>query len=372
MFRTAAAATRSVRRPTRNLAWLTALSLAVPAMLVGLSTAAVGAVASHHAARAVPAYCASGGQALWDHLVTCGWPGESNTGPVLSECPNEQLVPRGNGTDPIVLSTPNEVVKCADLRGPVMIKAANVTITNSDVETTSGTGASGTASIFVAVGASATINQVTVNGGNSVHACIWHEGTYLMVNAVDCFGSNDGIFTWAATNQPNSANNFTIQNSYFHAFTKTTSNGHDDGFQTEGSSHGLINHNTYQMTFDSTSAIAIWDSRANANDITVSNNLITGGGFSIYAEDYNPGDGAPENPSPVGGFSVTNIQFDDNSFSTVVAGCVGKYGVWFTRPTWEPYHGGPTDGWHRLGNVVLETGENIDNNNPHKNGELCR
>jgi hypothetical protein len=372
MTNTVMAAIKTVRPPTRNFAWLAALALGASGTVAGFSIPAVGAISSHHATRAVPAYCHSGGQILWDHLVTCGWPGESNTGPILSDCPGRRLVPRGNGTDPIVLNTPDQVIRCADLRGPVMIQAANVTITNSAVETTSGTGDSGTASIFIGVGASATISYVNINGGNTVHACIWHEGTYAMVKAVDCFGANDGMFTWAATNQPNSGSNFIVQDSYFHAFTKTTANGHDDGFQTEGSSHGLINHNTFRMTPDSTSAIAIWDSRANANDLTVSNNLIAGGGFSVYAEDYNPGDGAPADASPVGGFSVTNVQFDDNSFSTVVSGCVGKYGVWFTRPTWELYQGGPTDGWHRLGNVVLETGENIDSGNPHSSGQLCR
>jgi hypothetical protein len=372
MFKTAAAVTGSVHKPTRRVARLTAL-LSVPAILAGMSTAAVGAVASPKATLTVPSYCLSGGQILWDHLVTCGWPGESNTGPDLSDCPGHQLVPRGNGTDPIVLSTPNEVVSCADLRGMVMIRAANVTIINSAVETRSGTGASGSGSIKVDIGASATISHVTIYGGNTVHACIWHEGSYLMVKAVNCFGANDGVFTWAVTSQPGSGgDNFTIQDSYFHGFTKETANGHDDGFQTEGSSHGLLNHNTFQMTSSATSAIAIWDSRRSSNDITVSNNLITGGGFAIYAEDYSPGDGAPNNPSPVGGFSVTDVQFDDNSFSTLAAGCVGKYGVWFTRPTWEPYQGGPTDGWHRLGNVVLETSEKIDNGNPHSDGQLCR
>jgi len=47
------------------------------------------------------------------------------------------------------------------------------------------------------------------------------------------------------------------------------------------------------MTSDADSAVAIWDGLRNSRDITVSGNLITGGGFAIYAEDYNPGDGGP-------------------------------------------------------------------------------
>ena len=58
-------------------------------------------------------------------------------------------------------------------------------------------------------------------------------------------------------------------------------------------------------------------------------------------------------------------------FSTYASGCVGLYGVWFTRPSW-PGQGGPTDGWHRSGNRVLETGQNIDSHNPTRNGVLCQ
>ncbi len=167
------------------------------------------------------------------------------------------------------------------------------------------------------------------------------------------FGTNDGIFSW-------DGNNFTIENNYLHDFTTQASNGHVDGFQTEGASHGIIRHNVFDVTQGQTSAIAIWNSRRNSDDILIDNNLLAGGGFTIYAEDYNPSEQNPE-----GGYSVTNIRITNNSFSTVHYPCVGRWGVWFTR-------GAPTDGWRRSGNVVLETGQNIDRNNPIVNGIECR
>jgi hypothetical protein len=256
------------------------------------------------------------------------------------------------------------------------IKARNVTIRNSTIISDSGrkgTRANGTAGILVEDGASATIAHVTINGDDGVHACIWHQGTRLTVRAVNCHGVDDGIFSWADTGYSGTTgDNFTIKDSYFHGFTKATSNGHEDGYQTEGARHGLIEHNTYRMTAAADSAIAIWDALRTSANITVAGNLITGGGFAVYADDYNPGDGAPGMPSAVGGFSVTSIQFIDNVFSTYASGCVGKWGVWFTRPTWKPYQGGPTDGWHRRGNQVLETGQQIDGHNPHWKGRLCR
>ena len=107
-----------------------------------------------------------------------------------------------------------------------------------------------------------------------------------------------------------------MENSYFHDFTTRTSNGHEDGYQTEGASDGLIQHNTYQMTVGADSAVAIWDSLRSSRNIKVDGNLITGGGFAIYAEDYNPGDGGPGDPPASGGFSVTDIRFINNVFST--------------------------------------------------------
>jgi hypothetical protein len=213
---------------------------------------------------------------------------------------------------------------------------------------------------------------VRVNGDDGVHACIWHAGTRLLVDAVDCYGVDDGIFSWADNSYSSTTgDNFVIENSYFHDFTTATSNGHEDGYQTEGASYGVIEHNTYLMTTAADSAIAIWDSLKSSHDISVSDNLITGGGFAIYAEDYSPGAGDPGDSSAAGAYSVTGISFTDNKFSTYASGCVGQFGVWFYRPTWTPYDGGPTDGWHRSDNRVLETGESIDDSNPVNHGQLC-
>jgi len=358
---------RKIRQGVRPVAMLAVMPLVIPVVMIGLTQAD----ASTAATREVPSYCAAGGQKLWNNLVTCGWPGTGNTGPDLDECRDRQLTPLGNGSAPIYLTSAGQNLTCTRFRGQVYIEAANVTITNSVVQVTTGSRASGTGAITIDTGASATISHVTTDGGEVMHACVWDQGAQMIARAVDCYGANDGIFTWAATGNPTSGDNFVITGSYFHDLTRETSNGHIDGFQTEGSSYGLIDDNTFDMPTDATSAIAIWDSLKSATAITVSNNLITGGGFSVYAEDYNPGTGEPGGPSAAGGYSVSDILFDDNSFSTRASDCVGKYGVWFTRPTWVPYQGGPTDGWHRLGNVVLETGENIDSSNPHVNGKLC-
>jgi hypothetical protein len=313
---------------------------------------------------------------MWANLVRCGWPGPGNTGPVRSRCPGGKLTTRGGSlTSVITIRRAGTVISCQNITGRLDIRARNVTIRNSTIRGSSGrTGeaANGTADIVVDDGASATIDHVLINGMKGVHACIWHQGTRLSVNRVNCFGVDDGIFSWADNGYSRTTgDHFTIRNSYFHDLTTRTSNGHEDGYQTEGASFGLIAHNTYRMTGSADSAIAIWDSLRSSSHITVRHNLITGGGFSIYAEDYSPGAGDPGGAPASGGYTETKIRFVGNRFSTRVSGCVGAFGVWFTRPTWRPYHGGPTDGWHRSGNRVLETGQNVDHRNPSRHGALC-
>jgi hypothetical protein len=366
---------------TGNRSRLAAAVSAVATLGVALAYLAGSAVSAQAAtvsgtgrAHAAPAFCQHGGARLWSHLAECGWPGPGNTGPQLSQCPHHRLFSTGTNLEAhIAITKPHSVISCENITGMLYVEAQDVTIKNVSIISNSGrTGeaANGTADIFIADGASATIDHVTINGEDGVHACVWDQGTTESVNAVNCYGVDDGIWSWADTHySPKTGDHFRITNSYFHNFTHRTSNGHEDGYQTEGASDGLIQHNTYLLTEHADSDVAIWDGLKSSSNITVADNLMTGGGFAVYAEDYNPGEGG----SPaVGGYSVSNIHFIGNDFSTYASGCVGEYGVWFTRPAWLPYQGGPTDGWHRSGNKVLETGQNVDAGNPYNNGARCQ
>jgi hypothetical protein len=288
----------------------------------------------------------------------------------------------------ITISTPGTVISCENITGNLQIAAPNVTIVNSIVSYDGG-GVGGSGVISINDGASATVDHVEINSLNHTHACIWDEGVKgatvahrMVAEHVNCYGVDDGIFSWWWSNDQNAGagSDFIIKDSYFHDFTENAANGHIDGYQTEGALCGHIIHNTYKIARvpgDVTvagggidSAITIWDDYNQstptglvAGHYTVSNNLIAGGGFAIYAEDYSPGDGGPGDTSAVGGNSLVKVTFTNNSFSTYLNDCVGIYGVWFARLTWPPYYGGPTDGWHRSGNVILETGTNVDGGN---------
>jgi len=284
--------------------------------------------------------CAKGGAYLWSNLEACGFPGPGNTG-----------VPAGlslKATAGRTITVDNTVIDGERITGGLTIAAKNVTVRNSAIASSFATGeaANGTGVIKILAGASATIDHCDLDGQSRTHSGIWYEGASLVARANDIRNTNDGIFAW-------DSGGFTIEDNYLHDFTTATANGHIDGFQTEGASNGVIRHNTYDINSGQTAAIGLWDGRRNTDNILVENNLIAGGGFSIYAEDYSAT------------FSLTNVRHVNNKFSTKRYPCVGLYGVWYVR-------GAPTDGWRRTGNVVLETGQNIDNQNPIVNGTECR
>jgi hypothetical protein len=294
---------------------------------------------------------------VWENLEACGWPGRRNTG-----------YPAGiqlRATPGRTITEDNTVIDGEKITGGLTITAKNVVIRNSLIVSNfsyrgTGRALSGTGVISLKSGASATIDHCTLDGSNATHAGIWHEGIGLIAKSNNIFGVNDGIFSWPTSGDPNAGNNFRIEDNYFHDFTTLAANGHIDGYQTEGASHGTIRHNVFYITQTQNAAVAIWNSRRDSDDILVEDNLAAGSGFLMYAQDY-----SPSGQNPAGGFSVTNIRYTNNKFSTVLFACAGYWGVWFPR-------GSPTDGWKRFGNVILETGENVDTGNPYANGQLCR
>ena len=290
---------------------------------------------------------------MWTNLDACGWPGPDNTG-----YPNNQnFAQTVNGE--LTITTAGAVIDGYRITGGVAVRAQNVTIRNSWITDSAG-GTNGSGVVKIYSGASATIERNLLDGQNATHACIWHEGSSMAARNNECRGVNDGIFSWAIQNGTDgTGDNFTIEHNWLHAFTTQAGNGHVDGYQTEGAKNGVIRHNTIDVTQSQTSAIAIWNSRKNSDNILVENNLLAGGGFTVYAHDYSPSEA-----NPAGGYAVTNIRFVNNKFSNVHYGCVGNWGVWFPR-------GAPTDGWRRTGNTVLETGQNVDSGNPTYNGRTC-
>lgn len=316
------------------------------------TTVASSTVAAPTTATPAPVSCSD----PWADLEGCGWPGTGSTGPRTANCPNG-LTPNGTSTTgKVTITEDNAVLSCQRFSGTVVIQAKNVTIRDSSV-TVDGQGGNGGGAIVVNDGGTAVIEYVEIDGLGRSHACVWHQGEGVTVTAIECRGMVDGLVAWPRTEfSPTAGDNFVLRDSYFHSFTHAASNGHIDGFQTQGATNGVIEGNVFDMPASGNSAVSIWNTRKNASDIQVIGNLMTGGQFTVYAQDNHP------STTGSGGNTVTDITFTNNRFSTRADVCVGNWGPWYHDPKLS-YSAGPTDGWNRSGNVIVETGQNIDGGN---------
>jgi hypothetical protein len=57
---------------------------------------------------------------------------------------------------------------------------------------------------------------------------------------------------------------------------------HYDGYQSDGGRNIRINHNTIRVPYSQTSAILMSTNTSPIRDVTITNNLVAGGGYSIY------------------------------------------------------------------------------------------
>lgn len=130
------------------------------------------------------------------------------------------------------------------------------------------------------------------------------------------------------------ATNFTVEDCYLHDIvTPAGQDWHADGIQSaESVSNITVRHNTILLTGGETGAINIIGGAADTiSNVLVENNLMAGGGYTVYA----------------GAGKVVNYRVVNNRFSTRYHAKVGVYGVWY--PTF-------LSGVVRSGNVIHETG----------------
>ena len=57
---------------------------------------------------------------------------------------------------------------------------------------------------------------------------------------------------------------------------------HYDGFQSDGGSSIVINHNTIKVPYSQTSAILMSTNTSRISNVSITNNLVAGGGYTIY------------------------------------------------------------------------------------------
>lgn len=224
--------------------------------LVLVILVALIAVAPHHVAPTVPKAASPP-----------AWPGAATTG-----------VPAGTALTPaggITVTTSGAVIDSLDISGCVDIRADNVTIKNTRIR-----------------GGSCGFLQVRIESGFS--------GALIEDTEIDGQGSpgghDDGSaigfsgFTALRVNLHNNVNGVAlggpfpvvIKDSWIHDLTRTA-NSHNQDILSNGDTAGItITHNRLDNQVNGVGTIDLFGDVAPIQNVTVDNNLLNGGGFTLY------------------------------------------------------------------------------------------
>jgi hypothetical protein len=225
-------------------------------------------------------------------------PAQVSSGPGWRYDPRGWVAVTGDGA---VLS--NLAISCN-----LDIRASNVVIRNVRL-TSSGQSSFG---ISIRHTSNVTIEDSTISGLNAGRG-------RLMVGIKDTYGNSTGlrmldnnIFLTGTGVQVESG---LIQGNYIHDMGYIPGD-HLDGIHSDGGGRGLliIRHNTILMNHDQTGAVVLNEDAGTQVDRVVSDNLLAGGGYTIYA-----GQG-PGGPVP------SNIEVIGNRVSTIYYPGGGQYG----------------------------------------------
>jgi large repetitive protein len=240
-------------------------------------------------------------------VSTGRWPDATNTG-----VPDGvTLLPSGG----IVITKVGTVISGLDIHGTVHIKAADVTVENCQITS------NGWAVVQIQPDVTGTVvRDCTINGTGSApdgtgNQGIMGQGTFLRNNI---YNVENGITL--------TGNNTVIQDNYIHDLNAGGS-PHYDGIQIDGGISNLtIRHNTIINSHGAAGAIMIDNDFGAISNVTVDNNLLAGGSFTIYSD-------AKFNSNPIAGVSITN-----NHIAS------GQYGPTLFRGNSPTYTGNAYDG----------------------------
>lgn len=213
----------------------------------------------------------------------CGFPDVETTGPTVPE--SELQVVNGN----VNLTTNGQVYQNRDVRGCVDVNASNVTLRNVKITCPQNRGAIGA---FNAPGLVVEDSEIdfsqafdgwALGTSNQRWTRVFFHGG---VNQ-DCvtFGDNITIEDSLCSLGPDANDDGWADSTGF-----CNNPNHFDGFQgTFTPRNAVIRHNTIRNPCRQTSAIIVGHVTANTPVITVENNLMAGGGYTLYCEDLNQG-----------------------------------------------------------------------------------
>lgn len=187
---------------------------------------------------------------------TCGYPNLTNTGPTGELDPYNGI---------IETSAANQVIEDLDIHGCIVVRHTGVVINNVKIHGDCFYGVDMNSSYM----GSATITDTEIDCEDGQDTGIGDGGNWsaLRVYVHDCENGVD-------MGDNSSLTDSLIRN------RETNDSGHSDGVQSGGGTNITIDHNTFAQWNPTTSAMIFDD---DGNDyVTVTDNLIRGGAYSLY------------------------------------------------------------------------------------------
>jgi hypothetical protein len=196
--------------------------------------------------------------------------------------PGVALSPSG----PLTITEPGTVVAGLDINGCVRVEADHVTIVHSRIT------CDGAAAAVTQSGGAQGLNVIEslVQGGavDPAGAGVWSDQAYAVVRS-EITNVTDGVFlgNWG-----------TIEGSWVHGLTARPGE-HNDLVQMTGGANAFVRNNLLEHRQDQTAAVMVKSDTGPIDNVIVENNVIAGGGFSVYVMAGNALGGCCDAPTNV-------------------------------------------------------------------------
>ncbi len=211
---------------------------------------------------------------------SAGWPDATNTG-----------VPAGvtlTASGSLVITKAGAVISGLDISGTVYIDAPNVTLENCKITSASAAVVTIASGMTGAVVQNCEINGTGASSAGSIG--IYGSGSFIDNNI---YNVAKGVYVSVGSSGA------VIENNYIHDLLASGSPGYD-GIEIDGGvSKVMISHNTVVNSHGQTSAIMIDNYFGAVSNVSVNNNLLGGGAFTLYDDGH-------FNSNPITGVSFTN------------------------------------------------------------------
>jgi nitrous oxidase accessory protein NosD len=193
----------------------------------------------------------------------------------------------------LVINTPGMIVDGLDILGMVTVNAPNVTLKNCKVTAASWAVINITAGATGAIVKNCEINGASAEGVRGISG----HGTFINN---DIHHVEDGIYILGS--------NTLIDGNYIHDLQSNWSGPHYDGIATDGGvSNIVIRNNTIINQHGQTSAIMLSNYFGPISDVTIHNNRLVGGGYTVYSDGQFSG-------GAISGVSITNNDLGKGRF----------------------------------------------------------